>query len=291
MSTSHLHELSKAHLYVLQNVFELNGLASSYPSNARGYSVVNCYLLKQPDGALLLDSGYTVHAQSMLSQLGSLLDKKTPLSIYPLRLNEFMSVCNVEAIASVFNVDQCYSSNPDAALWVDFGGLSDSENPQPYSLKTTVVSRAQKIYVGAGEQRLLEAFQAPIRLIATRWIYDQATKTLFTSDSFTHEWSSLEDGPWLTQIATPQTTAEHVKSFLVNTRYWWLMGGTTGALRKKLADVFEKYDIETIAPGYGRVIQGKALVQQQYQLLDDALRDLDKSKINPHYMNRDEVRV
>ena len=290
MATSHIQELSKNSLYALQNVFELNGLASSYPANARGYSVVNCYLLKQEDGALLLDSGYTVHADSILTQIGGLLDKKTPLSIYPLRLNEFMSVCNVEAIAGTFHVDQCYSSNPDAALWVDFGGRSDSVNPQPYSLKTTVVSRAQKIYVGSGDQRLLEAFQAPIRLIATRWIYDQVTKTLFTSDSFTHEWRDQEDGPWMTNATTNQTSVQHVKSFLLNTRYWWLRGGDTGSLRKKLADIFEKYDIENIAPGYGCVIQGRELVKQQYQLLDDALRDFDKSQITPYYMDRDEVR-
>ena len=201
-----------------------------------------------------------------------------------------MSVCNVEAIAGTFHVDQCYSSNPDAALWVDFGGRSDSVNPQPYSLKTTVVSRAQTIYVGSGDQRLLEAFQAPIRLIATRWIYDQVTKTLFTSDSFTHEWRDQEDGPWMTNATTNQTSAQHVKSFLLNTRYWWLRGGDTGSLRKKLADIFEKYDIENIAPGYGCVIQGKELVKRQYQLLDDALRDFDKSQITPYYMDRDEVR-
>ena len=290
MATSHIQELSKNSLYALQNVFELNGLASSYPAKARGYSVVNCYLLKQEDGALLLDSGYTIHADSILTQIGGLLDTKTPLSIYPLRLNEFMSVCNVEAIAGTFHVDQCYSSNPDAALWVDFGGRSDSVNPQPYSLKTTVVSRAQKIYVGSGDQRLLEAFQAPIRLIATRWIYDQVTKTLFTSDSFTHEWRDQKDGPWMTNATTNQTSAQHVKSFLLNTRYWWLRGGDTGSLRKKLADIFEKYDIENIAPGYGCVIQGRELVKQQYQLLDDALRDFDKSQITPYYMDRDEVR-
>ena len=290
MATSHIQELSKNSLYALQNVFELNGLASSYPANARGYSVVNCYLLKQEDGALLLDSGYTIHADSILTQIGGLLDTKTPLSIYPLRLNEFMSVCNVEAIAGTFHVDQCYSSNPDAALWVDFGGRSDSVNPQPYSLKSTVVSRAQKIYVGSGDQRLLEAFQAPIRLIATRWIYDQVTKTLFTSDSFTHEWRDQKDGPWMTNATTNQTSAQHVKSFLLNTRYWWLRGGDTGSLRKKLADIFEKYDIENIAPGYGCVIQGKELVKRQYQLLDDALRDFDKSQITPYYMDRDEVR-
>ena len=59
-----------------------------------------------------------------------------------------MSVCNVEAIAQSFNVEQCYSGNPDAALWVDFGRRSDTNDTRPYSLKTTLVSRAETLQVG-----------------------------------------------------------------------------------------------------------------------------------------------
>ena len=238
----------------------------------------------------MLDSGYSAHLPAILKQLHSVLDVNKPLSIYPLRLNEFMSVSNVEAIAEEFIVDQCYSSNPDAALWVDFGGRSDSANPKPLSIKTTVVTRAQTIYLGGDESYPLEAFQAPIRLIATRWIYDKSTRTLFTSDSFTHEWSSQEDGPWVYGDSDDATTVEHIKSFLLNTRYWWLEGGETSSLRKKLAGVFEKYEIENIAPGYGRVLCGKKLVERQYQLLDEALRQLDKSQIDASYIFRDGVR-
>jgi ribosome biogenesis protein Nip4 len=82
---------------------------------------------------------------------------------------------------------------------------------------------------------------------------------------------------------------EHIKSYLLNTRYWWLRGGETSSLRKKLAGVFEKYDIENIAPGYGRVLCGKKLVERQFRLFDEALRQLDKSQIEATYVFRDEV--
>jgi hypothetical protein len=290
MASDHIQVIKQGGLYALQNVFKLDGLASSYPKNAQGYSVVNSYILKNASGALMLDSGYSAHLPAILKQLHSVLDVSKPLSIYPLRLNEFMSVSNVEAIAEEFIVDQCYSSNPDAALWVDFGGRSDSLNPKPLSIKTSVVTRAQTIYLGGDESYPLEAFQAPIRLIATRWIYDKITRTLFTSDSFTHEWSSHEDGPWVYGDSDDATSVEHIKSFLLNTRYWWLEGGETTSLRKKLAGVFEKYDIENIAPGYGRVLCGKKLVERQYRLLDEALRQLDKSQVEARYVFRDEVR-
>jgi flavorubredoxin len=275
-------------LYALQNVLELDGRVSAYPANARGYSVSNCYLLTHGRHALLLDSGLSAHESSIIAMIRSLTKPDTLLSIFPLRINEYMSVCNVEAIAQSFNVEQCYSGNPDAALWVDFGKRSDSNDERPYSLKTTLVTRSETLRVGEG--RPIDVFQAPIRLINTRWMFDQTTRTLFTSDSFSHEWSDSSDGPWTIFDKDCATTPDHIRSFLLNTRYWWLEGGKTTELRKKLAAIFEKYPIETIAPGYGRILSGRALVERQYKMFDDVLARLDKGVIAPKYVDRDEVR-
>ena len=53
---------------------------------------------------LLFDTGYLFHQEKILHQLKSILDPDTPLSIIPLRINEFMSVGNVKAITYNFNV-------------------------------------------------------------------------------------------------------------------------------------------------------------------------------------------
>jgi flavorubredoxin len=285
---SNIETLVEGRLYALQNVLELDGRVSAYPANARGYSVSNCYLVREGDRALLLDSGLSAHEASIISQIRSLTTAQTLLSVFPLRINEYMSVCNVEAIAQNFNVEQCYSGNPDAALWVDFGRRSDANDGRPYSLKTTLVSRAETLRVG--ETRALEVFQAPIRLINTRWMFDYDTRTLFTSDSFSHQWSDSIDGPWSITDAECTTTPDHIRSFLLNTRYWWLEGGKTTELRKKLAAVFEKYPIETIAPGYGRVLRGRALVERQYRMFDAVLAQLDQGVVKPRYVDRDELR-
>ena len=44
-----IRELSQDKLFALQNPMKLDGRVSSYPASARGYSVSNCYLLRQPD--------------------------------------------------------------------------------------------------------------------------------------------------------------------------------------------------------------------------------------------------
>src|SRR5262245_47809582 len=96
--------LAEGKLYALQNPFTLDGRVSAYPGSARGYSVANSYLVTQSDAALLIDTGFGKDESVIRSQIESLTTPGLPLSMFPLRLNEFMSINNVEAFAGHFNV-------------------------------------------------------------------------------------------------------------------------------------------------------------------------------------------
>src|SRR5438445_5683305 len=165
--------LADGKLYALQNAFALDGRVSSYPGSARGYSVANSYLLTQTDAAMLIDTGFGKDEPVIRAQIESLIAPGLPLSLFPLRLNEFMSINNVETFAGYFNVETCYTSNIDAALWFDFGAKADGRDILK-SMNVTAVTRADIIRLGKGE-RAIDVMQAPIRLIATRWLYDRAT--------------------------------------------------------------------------------------------------------------------
>ena len=217
-------ELGAGRVYAMQNTFELNGRISAYPESARGYSVANCYLLKEGDRAMLLDTGYAAHEVEILGQLGSLIGPDVPLSLFPLRINEFMSVSNAMAIAKRFNVVECFSNVPDIEDWVEFETLRDEErNP---ILKTTLIGRGDHSRVKLGPSRIVDVLNAPIRLISTRWIYDEESKILFSSDMFSHVWSDRDDGPWMLGDNEEDgvTDFSFVRSFLLNTRYWWIEG-------------------------------------------------------------------
>ena len=280
--------LAKGKLYALQNPFGLDGRVSSYPGSARGTSVSNCYLLKQDDAALLIDTGFGGDEPAIRAQVESLIAPGLPLSLFPLRLNEFMSINNVEPFAAHFNVEQCYTSNPDAALWFDFGAKVDGRGILE-SMPVVAVTRADTIQLGK-QGRLIGVMQAPIRLIATRWLYDGATKTLFSSDMFTHVWRDTEKGPWTVTEADDTTTARELRSFMLNTRYWWLEGAPTDSIRRGIDEVFEKYDVETIAPGYGCILSGRKVVERHYKMLDEFLKACDKSVAVSRYVSRDEER-
>ena len=280
--------LDQGKLYALQNPFALDGRVSSYPASARGYSVANSYLITQSDAAMLIDTGFGKDEPAIRAQVESLIVPGLPLSLFPLRLNEFMSINNVEAFAGHFNVETCYTSNVDAALWFDFGAKANGRSILE-SMKVTAVTRADTIRLGQRD-RAIDVMQAPIRLIATRWLYDRATRTLFSSDMFTHVWRARENGPWIVADDDDRTSARELRSFLLNTRYWWLEGAPTGSIRRGIAEVFDKCDVETIAPGYGCILHGRAVVARHVAMLDEVLARLDKSVATSRYVGRDEER-
>jgi len=281
--------LADDRLYALQNPFALDGRVSSYPASARGYSVANSYLLTQGDAAMLIDTGFGKDEPVIRAQIERMIAPGLPLSMFPLRLNEFMSVNNVESFAAHFNIDQCYTSNPDAALWFDFGTTANGRGILD-EMKVTAVTRADTIELGQAG-RAIDVMQAPIRLIATRWLYDRATRTLFSSDMFTHTWRDSETGPWIvTDTDDDSTSLRDVRSFMLNTRYWWLEGVTTDSMRRGIGDIFDKYDIETIAPGYGCILRGRKVVARHYRMLDEFLKACDKSVAVSRYVSRDEER-
>jgi hypothetical protein len=281
--------LADGRLYALQNPFALDGRVSAYPASARGFSVANSYLLTQPDAAMLIDTGFGKDEPAIRAQIESLIAPGLPFSMFPLRLNEFMSINNVESFAGHFNIETCYTSNVDAALWFDFGAKAEGRDILS-SMKVTAVTRADTIRLGK-LGREIDVMQAPIRLIATRWLYDRATRTLFSSDLFTHLWRERATGPWVVTDADNDPTATgDIRSFMLNTRYWWLEGAPTDSIRRGIAEVFDKYDIETIAPGYGCILRGRNVVARHYAMLDEFLKACDKSRMVSRYVTRDEER-
>src|SRR5256712_7132274 len=178
--------LADGKLYALQHPYALDVRVSAYPGSARGYSVANSYLLTQSDAAMLIDTGFGKDEPVIRAQIESLIAPGLPLSLFPLRLNEFMSINNVETFAGHFNVETCYTSNVDAALWFDFGAKAQGRDILE-SMKVTAVTRADTIELGK-KGRAIDVMQGPIRLIATRGLSDRATRTLFPSATFTPVW-------------------------------------------------------------------------------------------------------
>ncbi len=265
-------ELVPGRLWALSNPFELDGRVSTHPLDVRGFSPMQCYLLREGDRALLIGTGWSVHQDALLDQLAVALGDAR-LSLLPMRL-EFGSLCNARPIADRFPIDAVYERVPLASPdeWLNFRPefpINPNGLDRAIPVKT---STGDRLPIDADGRRALRMIEAPLRLIPTHWGYDEATRTLFTVDMFSWVSRPTSAGPWIAG-EEDETTARTVHHHLARNRYWWLPGARTDAIRRALADVFERHEVETIAPEWGCVLHGADTVRRHYDLLDGVLRD------------------
>jgi hypothetical protein len=266
-------ELAPERLFALSHPYELDGRVTSYPADARGFAPMQCYLLKEGDSALLMGTGLTRDQDDVVDEIGSVLGS-AQLSLMPLGF-DFTQLCNVRPIADRIGVEFVYQPQFNDAPWTWLNLRPEfpvGETDGLRRAKTGLMKTGEPIFVDSDGTRKLDLIVPPIRLLPNHWLYDEATRTLFTVDMFTWVWKPTADGPWVvTEDDEDPTTLETLQHALFYNRYWWLSGADTTRLRRALHDLFDSYEIETIAPEHGCVLHGAAVVQRHYELLDELL--------------------
>lgn len=259
-------------LVLLANAVELDGRVAWYPDSVRGFASVNAYLLLEGEDAVLVDTGVTAHREAVIGQIRASLPGET-LSIAFTRIGEYAAICNTMAIAERVPVEALYAMVPQAIDWVEFRLRADRPDigwAIGHPPDNRIAGREHGVPVGSAGRRL-HPMPTPVRLLPSQWLYDDGTKTLFTGDAFSHAWRDSPDGPWVVDDAArgidPGGVAEHLFA-----RCWWIPGAKRKTeIQRGVADVFETYDVETIAPGFGCVIQGRREVERHYEMLQAAI--------------------
>lgn len=262
--------------YVLPMVCALDGTVSSHPLNATGYAPNNAFLFLEEGHALLLRAGFTVHQQALITALNDLLPAECEVSIWNVEVGEFASCANIPGLATALNVTSLISPMDDGGAWVQFRP-DDAPFGSPLragslaGLTERRTSRNEHVAVGNGG-RALEVLGAPLRLLPTNWIYDETSRTLFTSDAFNHVWQQSPNGPWVLEgEAGAPGDPEAAWEFLLGSRFWWLAGANAAQIREEIDEIFATRDVEVLAPSFGCVIKGRAAVEEHVQLFDDLL--------------------
>ncbi|MDR0357899.1 MAG: hypothetical protein LBJ87_00325, partial [bacterium] len=226
---------------------------------------------------LLVESGFSAHERSLLAQLDAVLDPSTRLALLPPRLGEFDGVSNTRPIVDHRTVDVLYGPMLNSTRWVDF---RPEHRPAGSPVGDGRMEEVEFRMLGnpdvieLGRDRRLDVFHPPLRLLVTHWIYDGATRTLFTSDAFTHMRRSDDRGPWVVDSTRDVISGQALRAHLLATKFWWLRGARTEPIRRGLAAIFEDRDVEVLAPSFGCILVGRAVVRQHYELLQTVLEEL-----------------
>jgi flavorubredoxin len=263
--------LRDGELYAIANPYEVDGRLTWHDPEARGFAPMNCYLLTEGDTAMLVDTGMTAQRDALLDQLGDLVDG-AELEVFHTRLGEYTSVCNTPAIVDAFDVSAVWGQHPSAELWTDF--LPHSGRGYGHAIpdvRVKLLERQMTFELGDRGTRPLEAFASILRLLPTWWLWDEATRTMFTSDLFSHVRRPSDSGPWVVTAADDDTTLETVREHMVGTRYWWVPDADTGPIAEGLADVFASHPVERVAPQYGCILEGTAVVERHLELIQQVL--------------------
>ena len=269
---------------MLANPYPVDGRVTWHPPEARGFAPMNTYVLLEGDSALIIDTGISVHTGALLEQLAVVLPPSAEIAVLHTRIGEYTTISNTVPIAERFRVATIHSEQQDSPRWVDFRpghgrDVGDLDALAGTRIQLFVVP--DTIAVDAAATRVLDIFHATLRLLPTSWIYDRRTRTLFTSDVFSHGLRARPDGRWLLTDADDETTLDSMRRHLLATRYWWLAGARLEDIRASLADTFARYEVETIAPDFGCVLSGRELVGRHVEMLDMILAEAQQMAAVP----------
>ncbi|MBW0102418.1 MBL fold metallo-hydrolase [Pseudonocardia sp. KRD291] len=268
-------ELVPDRLHLLGDGVELDGRISWVPPHVRGWQPMNCYVLREAGSVLVIDPGPAVLRETVADQLETLVPAGTPVSVLVTRA-EPDTTGGLGEIARRFPVERLYAGggpNPfdsfEALGELAAGSGRGAGRRERIQLERTAPGFA----VAVGPARGVEILRPSIRLLATWWGFDQATGTLFTSDSFGHSVQSRRDGPRVLRgddvAPEPVEVIAHLRA-----KFGWLAHARTPVLRERTRDLFAGRAVTRIAPAHGLVIEGPEAVRAHLDAMDAALHTL-----------------
>ncbi|MQA91560.1 MAG: hypothetical protein GEU90_15275 [Gemmatimonas sp.] len=258
-------ELVPGSLYAFGGTVTMDSRISWISPADSGYQPLNGYLIKEGSNALLIDTGVALHRKDVLEQLSMLIDDQTKPRVLFTRA-ELDATGNLIAIAARFGVEVVNAGgnvNPfDAFEEVGQVGRIAA------SFRVERVASGESLSIGDG--RAIEVIRPPLRMLNTTWAYDPRTKTLFTSDSFGHTF--LEQDRYA-PVLTAERDATDYAQVRRHTcaRYWWLQHAVSPRLATEMTKLYDRYDIERIAPTHGCVLEGAELVRKHQRWLNAVL--------------------
>ena len=262
--------LADGRLFVAGGYIRADGRTSWLPDSALGWQPANCYALLDQDRCVLIDTGVAAHAELVVEQLQAVVPTGVPLSIFLTRA-ELDCIGNVGPISERLEVEGVFAggnTNPFDAF--------DAVESARATVRVHVGKRTGAAPIALSESRSLEVLDAPLRLLATYWVFDAATGTLFTSDSFGHQLVDSTDSRRV--VTDDDECVPHVVEQYLLAKFGWIAEADTTPVRAALEAVFANRKVEIIAPTNGCAIVGRAAVAAHYEAVQGVLARLSRPR-------------
>lgn len=272
-------EIIQGKLYALGGVAETSGSLTWVPEHETAPEPINAFLLTEPDEALMVDTGVAAHGPELVQQTQARIGPSTPLTVMFTRF-EGDTLTNLGATMRHFALKAVVGggvSNP----FDFFDDLSPQEQiKEEHAFDLTRMRAGEAVTIG-GDRRI-EILSTSLRNLTTSWLYDEGTKTLFTSDAFGYEPLPTNDRADLVIRDVPeQLDLERLHPRLF-TKFDWMLLADPAVLIADLERVFTQFDVEVIAPTHGRVLVGKDVVRAYYDATVALLQQCGRSNADVH---------
>jgi glyoxylase-like metal-dependent hydrolase (beta-lactamase superfamily II) len=214
----------------------------------QGHVHVSVYLVRAPEGTILIDSGSFYHRESLARRIGEATGGRGPQALV-LSHSDYPHSANIPTFRDA---------------WGDFEIVASVASPEIQGLPY-----ARRARIGESLEVLGRRFTFIDPPLADRshttWIYDEEARALFVADGFG---TLHQPGPcdvWWGDL--PRSgRAEGVKEFHDQTLRW-LIYVDPDRLMSSLREMFRKYPADVVAPIHGPPIAAADL--------DDYLNDLE----------------
>lgn len=203
---------------------------------------VAVYCLQNEDGTVVVDTGSFHHRDALLQGIGEVTGGRGPEALV-LSHTDYPHAANWESLR-----DQ----------WGEVEVIASSATPSIQGLPADARhSEAGRSLEVCGRE--LAFVDPPLADRShTTWVYDPATKTLFTADGFGARHQSGECTRLASELADGRVPADRIQDYHAETLVW-LQYVDPDHLWRAVESVFNRYDIEVVAPTHGPPLTGSAL--------------------------------
>jgi hypothetical protein len=252
-------------LYSVGGLLSLDGTVSWAPPEATGYQPQNTYVFLGSEAAgsdpLLIDPGIPAVGSGVINGLAQLLEQNSPLSVFLSRA-QFDSAGNLGALMRKYEVREIFTGG----LRNRFDQFEEATSMDESRVRPVVLERSP-------QESRLEILGSSLRILSTYWGYDLETKTVFTSDSFSHGIvHDSDDTLIIDQSTVDRTTIADVRSHL-HASFWWLPYANTSLIIDDIQKFFSNRDVEIVAPARGRILVGAEVVQRHLDMVLSVLEE------------------